>query len=173
MADDFTSDETVSAAKLNQSLAAGRIVNRGQRLTSSSLTSGTTILAVMEVPDTPVKAGRHYHIVSSPIYLDTSVDNDVFRAFLVYTTDGSTPTIASSQLLGSAMNKRLTTAASAEHVILDTFYVPSVDETLSLLLCISRSGGTGVGSILCDALQTISIRIYDCGVDTGDMGIDY
>lgn len=173
MADDFTSDETVSAAKLNQSLAAGRIVNRGQRLTSSGNTSGTTLLAVLEVPDTPVKAGRHYQISSSPLYVDTDVANDVVRCLLTYTTDGSTPTVASAQLLGSAMNKRLASAADPEHIILDTIYVPSVDETLSILLCVGRSTGTGIERIIADSLQTISIRIYDCGVDTGDMGIDY
>ena len=172
MADDFSSHEEVTATKVNLSLTAGRCLGRARRITTSGNTSGTALLAILELDDLAIKAGRHINIRTSPLMLDTDTANDVVRALFTYTTDGSTPTIASAQLFGTAAAKRLASAADPEHVLIDVTYVPAVDETLSLLLCINRSTGAGIERVISDGLNMIEFKVYDCGVDPGDTGVD-
>lgn len=173
MSDDFQSHERLTATKLNRALRAGRCIGRARRITDSTATSGTARTGVLELDDIPLVAGRLYHIVTTEWAIDTSVAADVGKVEMLYTTDGSTPTITSTQLPGAQCETVIPSASRAEYVRMSTSYVPSADETLSLLAVASRTSGTGVIVILGTGTTSVTeFRVIDLGEDPGDTGVD-
>lgn len=170
---DPTSNETFSAAEAGLLGRAGRCIGRARRITSSSTSSSTTLVPVLELDDIPIYAGRLYEIMTSVLNIDGTVAADTSTVTLCYTTDGSTPTISSSQIPGGTIQAAQANAASPEGRRISTTYIPAADETLSLLLAFNRTSGTGAMSILADgASRIIEIRVMDCGEDPGDTGVD-
>lgn len=173
MSDDFQSHELVTATKLNRALRSGRCVGRARRITNSNATSGTTFQTVLRLDDIPVFSGRQYGLLTTNFFLDGSVANDVAQAFVLYTTDGSTPTIASAQFPGAYTQTVVPNISFGEARPIITSYIPAADETLSLLLCIARGSGTGVITLQANGSGTIcEMRLMDCGEDPGDTGVD-
>lgn len=145
-----------------------KIATRGERTTGSSTT--TTTVGVLRLDDIPLAAGRVYKIYTSPLNLDTSVDADVVRGEMRYTTDGSTPTTSSTaMILGS---NKLASAAVSQPVVLQRTYAPAGAETLSLLMCVTRVSGTGNVSIIGDPTFPIQMWVEDGGIDPGDVATE-
>jgi hypothetical protein len=145
-----------------------KVATRGERTTGSSTTTST--VGVLRLDDIPLAAGRVYKICTSALNLDTSVDADVVRAEMRYTTDGSTPTTASTAMMLGAM--KLAAAAAAQPVVLQRTYSPASAETLSLLMCVNRVSGTGSVSILGDPTFPIQMWVEDGGLDPGDVATE-
>lgn len=173
MSDDFQSHELVTATKLNRALRAGRCIGRARRITNSSAATSTTLVPVLELDDIPVIGGRQYDIITSPLFLDTSVANDVGQAWFTYTLDGSTPVIGSTLLPGGVAEAKLVDTAFGESRVIATSLTPASDGSLSLLLSVARGSGTGNIIIQANGTSTIcEFRVYDRGEDPGDTGVD-
>lgn len=144
------------------------ILARGNRNTSSTTT--TTEQGVLRLDDIPVYAGRTYRVWTSPLFLDTSVANDVIRALVRYTTDGSTPTTSSSVL--SFVQARAEDVTDQYAIPFTCDYSPSADQLLSVLLTVARRSGTGNVSIIGATSGPINLVVEDIGMDPGDTGVD-
>ena len=141
---------------------------RGNRTSSSTTT--TTEVGVLRVDDVPMYVGRIYKIWTSPLRLDTSVANDVARALIRYTTDGSTPTTSSTTMTTAQSTLANATDGNSVDICID--YTPSADELFSVLLCVARRSGTGNISIDGASTLPINIVVEDGGLDCTDTGVD-
>ena len=164
----YTAGQTVTAGTLNDSVTA--VIARAYRSTNSSGT--TTEVGVVRLDDTPITAGRLYRVYTNSVGVDSSVANDGVRLNLRYTTDGTTPTPSSTVLTISQTIQ--TNIAAAEYVVVDATYTPASNETLSVLLTVSRA--TGSGTVLATggsgAPGPIELYIEDMGDDPGDTGTE-
>lgn len=148
--------------------ASRKLVKFGRRESNSTTT--TTEVGVMTLDDITFVGGRRYLVETSALLLDGSIANDVIRATIRYTTDGSTPTTSSTILclaqdIQPNINFPITTSPSST-------YAPSVDEAFSALLTVSRATGTGTVGMLGGTTTPIEILVWDLGVDIGDTGVD-
>lgn len=169
----FFAGQKVRASELNDLIDKDSplplgILARGNRTTSSSTT--TTEIGVLRLDDIPIYTGRTYRIWTSPLRMDTSVANDVARAIIRITTDGSTPTTSSAQIC--AAQTILPDIASGQSVEISMDYSPAADELLSVLLSVSRQSGTGNISIVGGTGIPIDLMVEDIGLDPGDTGVD-
>lgn len=144
------------------------ILARGKRTTNSTTT--TTEVGVLRLDDVPIQAGRTYLIYTSTLLADSSVANDGVEGLLRYTTDGSTPT-TSSTILAQTVDVQ-TNAAQSTDVAVIASYTPAADETLSVLLTVARTTGTGNVGLLGAATTPIELFIEDKGLDVTDTGVD-
>lgn len=144
------------------------VIARGNRITSSTTT--TTEIGVLRLDNVPVYAGRTYRIYTSALRLDTSVANDVVRANLRITTDGSAATTSSTLLSLSQVRAEDVTDQYTAPIVID--YSPPNDGLLSILLTVSRSSGTGNVSIIATGTAPCNLVVEDIGLDPGDTGVD-
>lgn len=144
-----------------------RLIARHRRESNSSTT--TTEIAVMVVDGIACKSGRHYRISTSPLHLSSSVNTDAITARIRYTTDGSTATTASTQL-GQMTVDRDQAASESAPIILELN--PASDQTVSLVLTVGRTIGTGNVSIEGNSIYPVCLWVDDMGPDVGDTGID-
>jgi hypothetical protein len=165
-----TSGETGTAAKWNRDTKG--IIARGRRVTDSTGSASTTFVPVLRLDDIPLTAGRCYRISTAPLGVDGNNANDIIRVTITYTTDGSTPTISSTTLPGGRAQALQANISNGEYLYISTTYTPASDETLSLLLCVSRQSGAGTVVINGDSVNTIEMVVEDIGVDPGDTGTD-
>ncbi len=165
----FAAGDTPDAEEfedLIDSLAAGTGIARGRRTTTSSTT--TTEVGVLRLTAS-VRAGRAYMISTSPLRLNSTVSDDRIYAIVRHTTNGTTPSVASTPLHTITALMR----SSVPSLPMLFPYVASTDHTLGLLLCVGRWTGTGTVSIVTDAsMPTIDLTVVDLGVDPGDTGVD-
>lgn len=169
----FAAFEKVRASKLNREVLPGTVIAQHRRETNSSGASSTSNVAVLRILNIPLTAGRMYKIETSPLRLDTGVANDVGKATLLYTTDGTTPTTSSPELPGGQAQRVLANVTFGTDAVIRTTYTPGSDETLALLLCVSRPSGTGSIVIIADGASTIAeLTVTDAGEDPGDTGTD-
>lgn len=146
----------------------GTLLQRGRRTSNSTTTTGEQ--GVLRTDDLTVYQGHAYRIHTTPLQADTTSAN-IPGAQVRYTTDGSTPSTGSTVLPGSRAEYRQADGAFAETVNIDTIYVPSADETLSLLLtCIAVTSADSV--IIGSSTRTIDLYVTYWGVDPGDTGTD-
>jgi len=169
----FFSGQKARASQMNDlidqdSVLPLGIIARGQRVTNS--TGTTTEVGVLRLDDVPMYAGRTYKIWTSPLWLDTSVANDVAAVNLRHTTDGSTPSTSSTIL--TAAESVLANIAFPNSVGMSIDYSPATDTLFSVLLTVSRASGTGTILITGSATLPISVVIEDIGLDPTDTGTD-
>ena len=169
----FFSGQRARAADVNDlidedSVLPLGIIARGNRTTSSTTT--TTEVGVLRLDDIPIYTGRTYRIWTTPLQLDTSVANDVIRANLRITTDGSTPSTSSTVLTWA--QSRADDATNPYTHVISVDYSPAADELLSILLTVARTSGTGNVSILAASTAPINLVVEDIGTDPTDTGTD-
>jgi len=170
---DILAGQILTAAEIALAAKAGVCVGRAERVSNSSSANSTTLVAVLRLDDIAITGGRRYRIETPPLFLDGSIANDVGQAWIVYTTDGSTPTASSTVLPGGVTQTVIPNISFGEARPIITFYTPAADETLSLLLCVARASGTGVIVIQANGTSTLcEVAVYDAGVDPGDTGVD-
>lgn len=143
-----------------------KLIGRGSRTTSSSTT--TTETSVLRIDGVSLKANRHYRITSSVLFTSSSVNNDVVTVRLRSTTDGTTATTSSTQI---GQNNAIWNFAAGPGETVCADVNPGSDVTMSLLLTVGRTAGTGNVSILGASTFPISVWIDDMGPDTGNIGI--
>lgn len=161
--------QKVTAATYNTDIQ--KIVARGRRVTTTSNSTGTAV-GVMRIDDVAIKGGYVYAVCTNSLALSTSVANNTIRAFVTYTTDGSTPTTSSSTLPGGATQQVPESTSQSDNSAIFALYPCGTDETLSLLLCVNRTTGSGNGFIFADATNIIDLWLINLGPDPGDTGVD-
>jgi len=140
----------------------------GIRTSNSSTT--TTEVGVLRIDDIVTTAGHRYEIKVNAIALHSTVNGDVVRANIRYTTDGSTPTTASTALTDAQLTVNNTTFPTTN--IASGSLVATLGQVLSVLLSVQRISGSGNAQILGSATFPIELYINDLGPDSGDVGVD-
>lgn len=143
------------------------VIARGRRTTSTGNVT-TTETGVLRVDNIPVYAGRIYKINTSNANMDTSVDNDVGRLAVRYSTSGAATT---SSTLGNQWRNTIDNNSQSNAEDLTMFYAPAADATLSVLLTLLRQAGTGNIIIFGSSSDVLDLVIEDLGLDPGDTGV--
>lgn len=147
------------------------IIKYGERTTASSTTTAADA-GVLRVDNISYLAGRMYKIWTTSLHLDSSVANDEIRARLRQSTSGNA-VVGSGVLPGTTIHARQVDAAVSESDNIQTTYVPAVNETGSILLCVGRIAGSGNVRISnSDGDDTIRLYIEDMGIAPSDTGVD-
>lgn len=142
----------------------------GRRTSNSSASTGTET-SVLRLDDAALKALRHIVVQVSGIHLESSVVSDALKVQIRYTTDASTPTTSSTVLPGSVLYGREVVANSSETTALNVSYeTGSSDETLSVLLTVTRIAGTGNCILHASSTDCLDMRIVDVGPAVGNTG---
>jgi len=144
---------------------------RGMRATDS--TASAAAQGVLQVDDVLLTAGRLYRISTSNLLMTSSVAGDAPSARMSATYDGTVATTAST-VIAICNGPAIPASGTGNGVlgIICQFYVPAVNETLSVLLYTTRLTGTGNVKLIAPATNPITILVEDLGVDTGDIGVD-
>jgi hypothetical protein len=141
------------------------VIGRARSTTVRGAATSSTEDDCLRLDDVPAVADYCYEVVLN-CHVNSTVTTDVVRVTIRYTTDGSTPTTASPILPGG----RAYDTPSPVHV--ETTYVPAVDETLSLLVCVARETGSGTCSLYADGDRITELKVRNGGEDPGDTGVD-
>lgn len=148
-----------------------RVLARGRRTTSSNTsTVNATSVGVLRMPGIPVRANQLYTIATGSLAMHSNASGDNMAALFTYTTDGSTP-VATSPALPGGTAYSYSGGAFYLPLTMNVPYVPTVDQTLSLLLCVQRVTGTGGCYIVCDAQRLIDVMVLHHGPDPGNVGV--
>jgi hypothetical protein len=144
------------------------IVRRGSRATDSTATSAE--IGVLRVDNIPILANYLYKIWTSPLFLIGSVTTDV-NSVLLRTSSSGVATTASTQLcLAQDQTANTTHPPAISSLVMP--YSSGSNQTLSVLLSVSRmAGGSGTVKIGA-AVGTIELVIECLGLDPGDSGVD-
>lgn len=160
--------QTLTASLLNTKFR--KRVARARRTTNSSSTTSTTSVGVLRLDDIPVRASVNYAITYK-LTGDTTTSTDTLRALIRYTTTGSTPTTASTLLIGSGGETCFTSGSSGATLTVVTDYTPLTDELLSLLLCIQHTLGTSAIIAQADGgIFLTEMYVDEMGDDPGNTG---
>lgn len=144
------------------------IIARYRWTDTSDPANSSTRIPVVRIDDVPLIGSRSYKITVRT-WMDSSVNDDVGIAEIRHTTDGSTPTVASTALPGTLNEVKC--VGPAMPVCLNVMHHPSVNETLSILLAVARSSGTGNITLVASATDYVNeITIEDCGRSVASTG---
>lgn len=143
-------------------------VARGSRTTASSASTGSEV-EIMALEGIPVTAGRLYKVYTSPLIFDSTVAADMMEVYIRYAID-ATATTASTKLASFACTSK--TASGVQFVLPFICDLPiSQTGTMSLLMSIVRTSGTGACRINSSGAYPIDLVVEDAGVDPGNTGI--
>ncbi len=144
-------------------------IGRHQRTTSSSTTT-TTEIGVIRLDNLTLPAGRRFLFNVSPLIFNSTVAADLISVRLRASTSGAATT--ASTALADLVDTANTASGSQKTSGLVVPYSPSGAETLSVILTLQRTGGSGTVGLLVPASPTYDIRLdaYDIGVDPGSTG---
>jgi hypothetical protein len=158
-----------TAEELNQLFAAGTVIARGIRTTASSGVTAATDSGVLRLDDVPMTAGRLYKVTHQ--WLPTSgTTTDVAEVQCRFDTTGAQATTSNAILQNSAVRVRCDANSDARGW--STFYVPVVDLSFSVLLCLKRVSGSGTVTLaVSGTTRYTAMWIEDCGVDPTDTGV--
>jgi hypothetical protein len=166
----ITGSLTVASATVGGISTASRprgVLARGRRTTNTTASTGTET-PFLRLDDVPISSGRLIKITAATLMHIVTLDNETSAVILRYTTDGSTPTTASTILTSEQVRQPEADFGLTNMVI--GFYAPAGNETLSVLASIKRVSGTSSHSLLGSATQPIDLIIEDVGADPGNTG---
>lgn len=143
-------------------LARG-VVAWGRRTTISSTSTSSAALGVLRL-SAAVKLGRAYVIETGTLHPTSSVNTDVIRMEIRYSTTGTATT--SDPVLVGAQAFELFGNTS----MLRCIYVPVADQTLSLLFCFARETGSGNGQMYADGTRITEMKVTDDGPAVSNTG---
>lgn len=140
----------------------------GRRTTASSSSTGSTV-GVLRLDNIPVKAGRDYIILTGPLHPAGSQDGDNARIEILYSTTG-TATTSDALLPDARVFERIGNPFGGTTVI-RARYTPGADQTLSVLLCITRNNGSGSISLTADGNRNTYMEVIDAGPSIANSGV--
>lgn len=157
-----------AGTKLRTSNLAG-VVARAVRTTTSANAASSTDVAVLRLSNVLLLNGQEYSIRTSCLAPNSSVSGDVVRVEVRYRTDGTDAGVGDTVLPGSQAFSLVGSATPT--ITLDCEYVPGATQTLSVLLCVARSAGTGNCTLFADGTQrTIELKVISNGSSVLDTG---
>jgi hypothetical protein len=145
------------------------VIARTSRPTAS--TASASAQGVLRLDDVPIFAGRLYRVSCPTFILIPSVANDQDTARLSATFDGSTPTTGST-IYAVWNTPAIDSTSNGASGSLEFNYIPTGNETLSVLLWTQRLVGSGTARLAQTAGTTIDIIVEDLGVPPPDTGTD-
>jgi hypothetical protein len=157
----------MSAELAARSRAGLGSVARANRTTSSSSTTSET--GVLRLDNVPVSAGREYRIWTSPMIFQSTVAGDLVNAHIRYNTAG-TATTGSTQLTG-LVDTANSASGPQKTKGLTALWVPPTTGLVSILLSVSRDGGTGSVALNASSPYPIDLVVEDAGADPGNTGV--
>jgi len=162
----------INASTANDIIGASlnRVVARARRTTAK--TPITTESGFLRLDDIPVISGRTYEICTSPLTLDSSVDNEVgvARIRAVQSASVGTPATTSSTQLGQ-MREFQDANANADLNTIQVYYYPVADGFLSVLLSAARITALGTFQFFASATEPCDLIVRQLGTDPGDTGV--
>lgn len=145
----------------------GTMIAYGNRQTDKTYTG--TEVGVLRLDSITVKAGFRYLIMSSSLRLGV-VTGETGKASIRYSTTGSATT--SDTVLSSVEANVNTAFTPAQTPAIITSYTPASSGTLSILLTVYRSGGSGNVTMTGNSAQPIELYVVVAAADPGDTGVD-
>jgi hypothetical protein len=147
------------------------IIAYGNRASNSSGTISE--IGVLRLDNIPIVNGRMYEIVTGPLVLLSNVGNDCVAAKLHVNTAG-TATTSSGTTAGQFLQKNVTGSETAfpSSECLSAIYNPGVTGSLSVLLSVARTVGTGTVSINAGFGSGLEMWVKDLGLAVSDTGVD-
>jgi len=167
----FIQDEQVVVERTLTSWAASpntTIIARGTRTTVSTLT--TTIVGVLRLDSIVVYSGRSYRFTVNCMGPKSTVALDTVLTELRYSTSGAATTSSTVMPGGQGYFKEPANDSATTFVMAPT-YDPPANQTLSVLLTVSRALGTGNISMYADASHMLQISVDDIGVAVANTGV--
>lgn len=153
-----------------QDLAVARmgVLATGLRTTNSSTT--TTEVGVLRLDNIPLFAGRFIRVsTGSSLIFNSTVANDLIEARLYLSVTG-VAVVGGTQF--SALSIQSRTAGGAQYTDgVSGFIVSSARQTLSVLLSVARTAGTGTVGIVASNTYPTWLVVEDLGVNPGNTGV--
>lgn len=145
----------------------GETIAYHRRESNSSTT--TTEVGVVSLTAT-MRAGGLYQVYTGTLLGDGSIVNDAISTRLRYTTDGTTPTTAST-ILHQTADVQVNIISAVDLAVI-TMYQALVDTDFRVLLTVGRTIGTGTVGLIGSATFPIEIMIDYKGPIPTDTGAD-
>lgn len=165
MANTWSSGEEFTSAKGNH---VGTMWRRARRTNVSSGSTGSEV-GVLRLDSIPV-LGLHCYLIKAFFHPDTTVSTDTIRVQMRYRDDGGSAGTGNSLLPDATSFFKLGDAG-----YLEATYTAVIDQTLSVLLCVARTAGTGSATLYADSgsggNRSTLIHVVALGVDPGNTGI--
>lgn len=143
-----------------------RPLRRGIRTTASSPSTGA-VVPVMRVASVALLGGHSYRLAAT-VHPRSTIAGDRVLVELRATTNGVTPAVGSPVFAQKYFTVIAASAADSEYF--ETTYEPAVNETLWVLLTVTRTVGTGSVELYADATAATRVTIYDEGPAVGNSG---
>lgn len=144
------------------------IVARAVRTTSSANATSSTDVAVLRISNILLLNGLEYRICSNTLAPNSSVSGDVVRAQIHYNTSGANASVSDPVLPGAQAFSQVANATPT--INFECEYIPGATQTLSILLAVARSSGTGNCTLFADGTRTIELKVYSSGPSVLDTG---
>jgi hypothetical protein len=149
-----------------------KIVGRGNRITNATAVASTTEQGILRLDGMSVKGGYLYWILVPNVWVSTTDITGIVRFFLH--KDASAAATTSSPQIDCTQMK-LGAIATSEVLGVQGEYIPSIDETISVLLSYNRAAGAGTVTAQAGTNNPVPpMRMYvvNMGLDPGDTGVD-
>lgn len=163
--------QRITAALLQElSNSTGTVIARASRTSAKS--GITTESGYLRIDDIPVLDNYAYRISTSNLTLDSTVDNEIGIARLRIAQNASpgTPATTSSTQIG-AMRTFQSANANTDLVPLVTYYFPSADGYLSVILTGTRVTALGTFQFFASSTEPCHLVVERIGLDPGDTGV--
>lgn len=146
----------------------GQILSYHKR-TTATVCLGTE-LGVMRLSTVALLGGYRYKIMSSSLVL-IPVQGDTAKVAIRYSTSGTAG--LTDTVLGTAEATVYSSFRAANTPTIAFTYAPGSNQTVSFLMSLNRSGGTGGAiSLVGSSTQPVEMWVECAGPDTGDTGVD-
>ena len=158
--------DTPDADDLNALALPGQLIAYGQRTTDKTYTG--TEVGVIRLDNVSMLAGYRYWITTSNLRLNVT-SGETGHCNLRYNTGGTATT--SSTVLTAASGNANSAFTPVQSPIISCTLAPGA-ATVSILLCLSRSGGSNNVTMTGSSTQPIELYVWCAGPDPGDSGTD-
>jgi hypothetical protein len=159
----YASGEQLSSAKANH---VGTCIARARRTSVSPGSTSSTDAGVLRLDSIPIRANIIYRI---PVYChpDSTVATDGLRVQIRYRDDGIAAATSDAVLPDAIAFVKI-----GNPLFFEVDYSVSIDQNLSILLCVARTSGSGTATLYADGVRSTTMRMFACGIDPGDTGVD-
>jgi hypothetical protein len=164
----FGADWVVTGVIVPDADTSVGVIARAERLSNGSST--TSVVGVLRLDNVPIKAGLLYKIWTAPLFVVGTIATD-YAGVEIYGSTSGVATTSSTQMT-AVQSQIINTSFPVVHPSIVLPYTSATDVTLSVLLSVSRSSGTGSVSLQ-RASGTIPIHlVVEClGSDVADTGV--
>lgn len=144
------------------------VIGHAKRTVTSGASLGGEV-PVLRIPPITVKAGAAYWVRTSNMLAASTVAGDVAGFRFRYTTNGTTPTTASTNMAFATVTLN---SGGQGATLVSQYWTPTSDQQLSVLLSVQRVGGTGSVTIIAATGFEMDIVIDHVGHAPANTGVN-